>query len=190
MRSVSETLLRHASRRDLSGAVDFSYRLVLVGARDPCLCRIAVSCVGPPATRRQRDIVGISVSVAVRRLSCSDTHVLSMGGARSTPRWTDPHRPSAGTHAVRRGSFINVGSGHGSRTLWCLRDSGLSCLTFTVVHLTIFAHLLTLQSLGHRPAIETSHLHHMYLHHVSSGCVTRDLHCCWLVLVYAHFFQC
>ena len=111
----------------------------------------------------------------------------SVGGARSTPRWTDPHRPSAGTHAVRRGSSINVGSGHGSRTLWCLRDSGLSCLTFTVVHLTSIAHLLTLQSLGHRPAIETSHLHHMYLHHVSSGSVTRDLHC-WLVLVYAHFF--
>ena len=57
----------------------------------------------------------------------------------------------------------------------------MSCLAFTVVHLTSIAHRLTLQSSGHRPPFEVSCFHHVHLHHVSSIVVTRDL-LCWFVL--------
>ena len=98
-----------------------------------------------------------------------------------------PLRPAAGqgdglTHRTRfqrlREERPLVHDGSSRRATFSHLQTLVSCLVITVVHPTSIAHLHTLQSFGHRLAIETSHPHHIDSYHVSTCFVTRDLH--WL----------
>ena len=97
-------------------------------------------------------------------------------GLTDQTRFQQRREPPRARECLREERSL-VHDGSPRRTTFSHLQTLVSCLVITVVHPTSIAHLHTLQSFGHRLAIETSHPHHIDTYHVSTCFVTRDLHC-------------